>query len=144
MEQKKKILINGAGRGCLNLTKTANALGLYTIVTGMEGPCIPIADKAYRDVHPGHPEEVLVVAKAETVDAVVTCCNDMGLESVGYCCDQLGLTGLSRASAQAASNKRLMKELLVQNGVRTARFLTVHNEHELWGGGRTVNVSNNY
>ena len=134
MEQRKKILINGAGRGCLNLTRTANALGLYTIVTGMEGSCISIADKAYRDVHPGHPEEVLKVAKTEKADAVVTCCNDMGLESVGYCCDQLGLVGLSQTSAKAASNKRLMKELLIRNGVRTARFLTVRNEDELLKG----------
>lgn len=65
MNNPPKILINGAGRGCLNLMKTANAMGLYTIVTGMEGPCIPLADKVYRDVHPGHPEEVLAVAKAE-------------------------------------------------------------------------------
>lgn len=132
MNNPPKILINGAGRGCLNLTRTANAMGLYTIVTGMEGPCIPIADKVYREVHPGHPEEVLEVAKAENVDAVVTTCNDMGLESVGYCCDQLGLTGLSQASAQAASNKRLMKELLVKNNVRTARFFNIHDEEELF------------
>lgn len=127
-----KILINGAGRGCLNLTKTAKAMGLYTIVTGMEGPCIPIADKAYREVHPGHPDEVLQVAITENVDAVVTTCNDMGLESVGYCCDQLKLTGLSQLSAQAASNKRVMKELLVKSGVRTARFFNIHNTEELY------------
>ena len=83
-----KILINGAGRGCLNLIKTAKKMGLQTIVTGMEGPCIPIADKVYREVHPGHPEEVLEVAMKENVDGVATTCNDMGLESVGYCCEK--------------------------------------------------------
>lgn len=133
MNNPPKILINGAGRGCLNLTRTANAMGLYTIVTGMEGPCIPIASKVYREVHPGHPEEVYEVAKAENVDAVVTTCNDLGLESVGYCCDKLGLCGITQASAQAASNKRLMKELLVKNNVRTARFFNIHNEDELVG-----------
>lgn len=132
MNIPSKILINGAGRGCLNLTKTAKTMGLYTIVTGMEGPCIPIADKAYREVHPGHPDEVLQVAITENVDAVVTTCNDMGLESVGYCCDQLKLTGLSQISAQAASNKRVMKELLVKSGVRTARFFNIHNTEELY------------
>ncbi len=131
MNYPPKILINGAGRGCLNLMKTANAMGLYTIVTGMEGPCIPIADKVYRNVHPGHPEEVLAVAKVENIDAIAISCNDMGLESVGYCCDQLGLTGLSYASAKAASNKLLMKELLVKNGVRTARYFNIHNLEEL-------------
>lgn len=131
MSLQKKILINGAGRGCFNLIKTANAMGLYTIVTGMEGPCIPLANKAYREVHPGHPEEVLKVAKGENVDAVVTCCNDMGLESVGYCCDSLNLCGLSRKAAQASSNKLLLKELLVNNNVRTARFCKIRNKDEL-------------
>ncbi len=131
MNNPPKILINGAGRGCLNLMKTANAMGLYTIVTGKEGPCIPLADKVYRDVHPGHPEEVLAVAKAENIDAIATSCNDMGLESVGYCCEQLNLTGLSHASAKAASNKLLMKDLLVTNGVRTAHYFNIHNLEEL-------------
>lgn len=127
----KRILVNGAGRGCLNLTKTAKDMGLYVVVTGMDGPCISLADKAYRNVHPGHPEEVLDVAKAEKVDAVVTCCNDMGLESVAYCCEQLHLTGLSYDSAKACQNKYLMKELLVKHDVRTARFFLVHNQEEL-------------
>ena len=127
----KKILINGAGRGCLNLTKTANSMGLFTIVTGLEGPCIPIASKAYRDVHPGHPEEVLEVAKKENVDAVVTCCNDMGLASVGYCCDQLHLTGLSFEAAKMSSDKLLMKERLCSHNVRTAKFKKIYNTSDL-------------
>lgn len=127
----QRILINGAGRGCLNLIKTARKMGLYTIVTGMEGPCIAYADKTYRDVHPGHPEEVLEVAIKENVDGVATTCNDMGLESVGYCCEKLNLQGLSWNAAKISSNKLLMKELLVKNGVRTARFHNIHNVEEL-------------
>ena len=129
--KQKKILINGAGRGCLNLMRTAKSMGLYTIVTGMDGPCIPLADKAYRDVHPGHPIEVLNVAREEHVDAVVTCCNDMGLESVGHCCDRLHLTGVSQEAARGCQNKYLMKELLVKNNVRTARFFKIHNKKAL-------------
>lgn len=55
----------------------------------------------------------------------------MGLESVGYCCDQLNLTGLSHASAKAASNKLMMKDLLVKSGVRTAQYFNIHNLEEL-------------
>lgn len=126
-----KILVNGAGRGCLNLTKTAKKMGLFVVVTGMDGPCIPLADKAYREVHPGHPEEVLEVAKAENVNAVVTCCNDMGLASVGYCCDQLHLTGLSYEAAKMSSDKLLMKERLCAKQVRTAKFKKVYNLNDL-------------
>lgn len=130
-ETPQRILINGAGRGCLNLIKTAKKMGLYTIVTGMEGPCIAYADKVYREVHPGHPEEVLEVAIKENVDGVATTCNDMGLESVGYCCDKLNLQGLSWNAAKISSNKLLMKELLVKNEVRTAKFYNIHNAEDL-------------
>lgn len=128
---QKKILINGAGRGCQNLIKTAKKMGLYTVVTGMEGPCHEFADVSYRDVHPGHPEEVYEVAKKEKVNGVATSCNDMGIESVGYCCDKLGLCGLSQQAAQISSNKLLMKRLLVENNVRTAKFIEVGNKEEL-------------
>lgn len=127
----KKILINGAGRGCLNLTKTANNMGLYTIVTGMDGPCIPIANKAYREVHPGHPDEVLEVAIKEKVNAVVTCCNDKGLSSVGYCCDKLNLTGLSYEAAQISTNKLMMKKKLLENNVRTAKYKLISSVDDL-------------
>lgn len=126
-----KILINGAGRGCLNLTKTAKKMGLFVVVTGMDGPCIPLADKAYREVHPGHPEEVLEIAKTENVNAVVTCCNDMGLASVGYCCDQLHLTGLSFEAAMISSNKLLLKERLCAKHVRTAKFKKIYSLKDL-------------
>lgn len=129
--KKRKLLINGAGRGCLGLTQTAKQMGLYVIVTGMDGPCIPLADVAYRDVHPGHPEEVLEVAQKEHIDGITTSCNDMGLPAVGYCCDHLGLTGLSYESAMLCANKLAMKQRLTANGVRTANFRLVHNPDEL-------------
>lgn len=127
----KKILINGAGRGCLNLIKTARGIGLYTIVTGMEGPCIPIANKAYRSVHPGHPDEVLQVAMKENVDGIATSCNDLGLIAVGYVCDQMGLTGLSFDSAQLCSDKLMMKQRLFESHVRTAKFHMIRSLSEL-------------
>lgn len=127
----KKLLINGAGRGNLGIIKAAKDMGIYTIVTGMAGPCHALADKSYHEVHPGHPDEVLKVAELEQVDGAVITCNDMGLESVGRCNDVLHLQGISEAVAKCAANKLLMKEKLVVNGVRTARYVNVHNETEL-------------
>lgn len=124
--KRKKLLINGAGRGNLGLIKAAKEMGVYTIVTGQAGPCLQLADKIYPEVHPGHPNEVLSVAKEENVDGVAICCNDMGLESVGRCCDLLHLQGLSEEVAKCAINKLLMKEKLNKAGVRTAKFRLIH------------------
>ena len=127
----KKLLINGAGRGNLGLIKAAKELGVYTIVTGQAGPCLALADNIYPEVHPGHPDEVLAVALAEQVDGAAITCNDMGLESVGRCCDVLHLQGLSEEVAKCSANKLLMKEKLVNAGVRTAKFKLVHSLEEL-------------
>ena len=127
----KKLLINGAGRGNLGLMKAAKEMGVYTIVTGLEGPCKELADKIYPEVHPGHPDEVLEVAQQEKIDGAAITCNDMGLESVGRCNDVLHLQGIKEEVAKCAANKLYMKEKLVANGVRTARFMNIHNEAEL-------------
>lgn len=127
----KRLLVNGAGRGNLGLMKAAKELGVYTIVTGLAGPCKELADKTYPEVHPGHPDEVLKVAELEHVDGAAITCNDMGLESVGRCNDVLHLQGISEVVAKCAANKLYMKEKLVANGVRTARYLNVYNETEL-------------
>lgn len=127
----KKLLVNGAGRGNLRLMKAAKDLGVYTIVTGLAGPCKELADKTYPDVHPGHPDEVLKVAEQEHVDGAAITCNDMGLESVGRCNDVLHLQGISEAVAKCAANKLYMKEKLVSAGVRTAKFKLIHNLEEL-------------
>jgi len=128
---KKRLLINGAGRGNLGLIKAAKKLGVYTIVTGQAGPCLELADKTYPEVHPGHPDEVLHVALAENIDGAAITCNDMGLESVGRCCDVMHLQGISEEMAKSAANKLLMKEKLVKAGVRTARFKLIHTFDEL-------------
>lgn len=128
---KKRLLINGAGRGNLGLMKAAKKLGVYTVVTGQAGPCLALADKTYPEVHPGHPDEVLRVAEAEHVDGAAITCNDMGLESVGRCCDVLHLQGIKEEVAKCAANKLLMKEKFVNAGVRTAKFRLIHSFEEL-------------
>lgn len=136
----KKILVNGAGRGHTNLVKTAKALGLEVVVTGMAGPCIPLADKTYPEVHPGHPEEVLEIAKKEKVDGVIICCNDMGIQSVGRCNDVLHLSGITEQAAMYSSDKLAMKQRLVECGVRTAKYVNVHNVEELHNAMNTLQM----
>lgn len=128
----KRLLIQGAGRGNLGLIKTARKHGVYTIITGLGGeyPCNPYADSiCYADI--SDPEMVLKVAKDYKVDGAIICCSDTGLHAIGRCNDILGLSGLSEESAIVSSNKYLMKERLVSNQVRTARYYKVCNHEEL-------------
>ena len=128
----KKILIQGAGRGNLGFIKTAKKHGVYTIVTGLGGdyPCNPYADLLCQaDI--SDPDAILNVAQEHNVDGAVICCSDTGLRAIGRCNDVLGLKGLSEESAMVSSNKLLMKERLISDGVRTARFFKIRNKCEL-------------
>ncbi|MCD8031776.1 MAG: ATP-grasp domain-containing protein [Bacteroides sp.] len=107
-------------------------MGVYTVVTSLTDnyPCIPLADKIYRaDIL--NPQDIFAVAEKENVDGVIICCSDTGLHSVGYVCDQLNLVGLTEKSAEMSSDKLLMKESLMNKGVRTARFKKVKDHKEL-------------
>lgn len=128
----KKILVLGAGRGNLGLVKTAKQKNVEVIVAGLGGnyPCAELADKnVYADI--AKPEEILEAAIEEKVDGVIICCSDTGLKSVGKCNDTLHLSGITEESAIWASNKLMMKEILVSAGVRTARFRCITNYFEL-------------
>lgn len=128
----KKLLIQGAGRGNLGFIQTAKKHGVYTIVTGLGGdyPCNPHADVlCHADI--SDPDAVLKVAQEYDVDGAIICCSDTGLRAIGRCNDVMGLTGLSEKSAVVSSNKLLMKEKLMADGVRTARYFKIRDIGEL-------------
>ena len=128
----KKLLIQGAGRGNLGLIKAAIAHNIYTVVTGMGGdyPCTPLADlNCFADI--SDPEAVLKVAQEQKVDGAIICCSDTGLRAIGRCNDVMHLTGITEEAAIVSSNKFLMKERLLEHGVRTAVFFKVSTEEDL-------------
>lgn len=128
----KRLLVQGAGRGNLGIVQSAKKYGVYTAITGMGGdyPCTPLADvNCYANI--ADPDAVLKVAQEQKVDGAVICCSDTGLKAIGRVNDVMGLTGLTEKSADESSNKFLMKERLVEAGVRTAQFFRLHSEDEL-------------
>lgn len=132
MLKGKKILIQGAGRGHLGLINSCKRLGIKTVVTGMKGnyPCIPLADK-FIECDIRNKEGILEIAKQESVDGIIICCSDTGLESVGYVNDKMHLSGITEAAAKLCSDKLCMKERLVGAGVRTAKFYPIKTEADL-------------
>ncbi|WP_333615747.1 ATP-grasp domain-containing protein [Bacteroides pyogenes] len=128
----KRLLVQGAGRGNLGIVQSAKKYGVFTAITGMGGdyPCTPLADvNCYANI--ADPDAVLKVAQEQKVDGAVICCSDTGLKAIGRVNDVMGLIGLTEKSADESSNKFLMKERLVEAGVRTAQFYRLHNEEEL-------------
>lgn len=128
----KKIMILGAGRGQVQLIKTAKKLGYYTIVASIEGnyPGFDIADeKCCVDI--SNPEAVLEQAQKLKIDGIATSCLDTGIAALGYVCEKMNLPGLDTNAAKSSNNKLLMKEALAKYNVSTARYKLIHSEEEL-------------
>ena len=119
----KKIMILGAGIYQVPLIKSANRMGLETIVVSIPGnyPGFDIAHKVYYENTVDY-EAILKIAKEEQIDGILTAGTDVAVITIGKVCDELGLKGLSAHAAEIASNKLLMKTKYEEYGVATARF----------------------
>ena len=125
----KKLLILGAGIYQVPLIKTAQRMGVHTIVTSIPGnyPGFDIADSVYYE-NTVDAEAIAKLAEMEGIDGIVTAGTDVAIPTVGAVCDKLGLRGLSAEAARISANKKLMKEAYEANGVRTARFREIKTD----------------
>lgn len=130
--KQKRIMILGAGRGQVELIKSAKKLGYETVVASIKGnyPGFALADKiCYVDI--SSPQAVLEAAKQYEIDGIATSCLDTGITALGYTCENCGLTGLSSMSAKLSGDKLMMKKAFIENGVSTAKYVEVTSENEL-------------
>lgn len=118
-----KLLVLGAGIYQVPLIKTAQKMGVYTIVTSIPGnyPGFSLADKVYYE-NTVDADAILEIAKKEEINGIVTTGTDVAIPTLGKVCDAMGLKGLSFEAANLSSNKRLMKEAYEKFGVRTAKY----------------------
>lgn len=128
MNEKKKVLILGASRGQVGLYESAKKMGYTSVAASIQGdyPALRIAD-IVRFVDITNPAKVLEVAKSEKIDAVVTSCQDTGLEALALVAKELGLPGLSMRAARASTNKAFQKQLLLNGGVPTAKCREIYS-----------------
>ena len=128
----KKLMILGASYSQIPLYKAAADLGITTVAVSTPGdwPGFQLADEcSYTDI--SDPEAVLEAAQKHKINGIATCCLDAGIRSVGYVCEHMGLKGLSAEAGKLCSDKYLMKEAFVRNGVNCARHICIRNREEL-------------
>lgn len=126
-----KVLILGAGIYQVPLIMKAKEQGIYTIVCSIEGdyPGFKIADKSYF-VDTTDIDNILNIAIQENIDGIVTAGTDVPITTIGKVCDELGLYGLSYDSAQKSTIKTKMKDAFIEEGVRTAKYVTCYDDQQ--------------
>ena len=75
---------------------------------------------------------ILNAAREENIDYILTACGDQPLSTMAYVSEQLGTpTYLTEQDVRDLTNKRFMKDKMVENGIPTAKYIYINKE---WDG----------
>ena len=75
---------------------------------------------------------VLKAAKEEGIDYILTACGDQPLSTMAYISEQLGIPSyLTEQEVRDLTNKRFMKDKMVENGIPTAKHIYIDKN---WNG----------
>lgn len=135
---QKTLLVLGASYSQIPLFQAARRLGIRTIAATIKGPYqgIDYADEVvWCDIT--KPEEVLEAIKDRTIDAVTTCCMDVGTRTMCEVAKARSLPGPG-IGGQAATDKSLQKELFQKASVRSAPYKLVRTACELEDAAREI------
>ena len=126
MENKKKIMIMGAGIYQVPLIKKAKDMGLTTLVVSIPGkyPGIELADQ-FIPLDTRDKEGILACAIENNICGICTTGTDVAVQSIGYVNEQMHLSGISYEAAKKVTDKLKMKEAFAEHDVSTARFAKV-------------------
>ena len=87
---------------------------------------IPYADK-FLQISTMDKTAVLAAAKEEKIDYILTACGDQPLSTMAYVATEMGLpTYLSEQDVRDLTNKRFMKEKMVEAGIPTAKHIYIN------------------
>ncbi len=134
--QGKTLIIIGAGILQIPLIKTAKSMGIFTVVFDMDvnAPGIEFADHfilmSTKDVE-GCVREAKRFSNIRKVDGVITAGTDAS-KSVSAIANALNLPGIRYSSAEAATNKVLMRTVLSKHNVPVPKFKGVWNLQETY------------
>ncbi len=131
---KKSIIIIGGGILQVPLIQTAKKMNLFTIVFDMDpnAPGAHLCDEfvcmSTKDVE-GCVREAIKLSSIRKIDGVITAGTDAS-KSVAAIANALHLPGIRYSSAEAATNKVLMRKTLQKHNVPVPKFLAVWNLKE--------------
>lgn len=92
---------------------------------------IPYADK-FLQISTMDKAAVLNAAREEKIDYILTACGDQPLSTMAYVANEMGLpTYLTEQDVRDLTNKRFMKEKMVQSGIPTAKHIYID---KTWNG----------
>ena len=127
--KQKKILILSGIIQMVDVVKTAQKMGLYTIVTDRDSdsPAKKFADKSY-DISTSNTEKLIEIAKAEGIHGVFNAFDDVNTWNAQALCQELGLPFYATIEQlQICSDKNTFKEYCRKYGA------PVIEEYELGG-----------
>ena len=126
---KKKLAIIGASYLQQPLVEKAREMGLYTICFAWEdgAVCKDLCDKFY-PISIVDKDAILKVCRDESIDAVTTIASDVAVLTVNYVAEQMGLIGNPDKYSQTATNKYLMRQCFMENGVPSPKFCLTDGE----------------
>ena len=92
---------------------------------------IPYAD-SFLQISTMDKDAILKAAQEEKIDYILTACGDQPLSTMAYVATEMGLpTYLTEHDVRDLTNKRFMKEKMVQSGIPTAKHIYIN---KTWDG----------
>lgn len=126
----KKIMILAGGNDQIALIQELrqvlnNDVFIILIDMNPNAKAIPYADK-FLPISTMDITAVKDAAKAEDIDMILTACGDQPLQTMSKVSEELGLPCyLSTHTMQGLINKKIMKTIMVNNGIPTSKFVTL-------------------
>lgn len=134
IKNMKKIMILAGGNDQIALIKELrayfdNEVEIILVDQSSDVRAIEYADK-FLPISTMDKDLVLKAAKAENIDYILTACGDQPLSTMAYVSAQMNLPSyLTENEVRDLTNKLYMKDIMVQNGIPTAKYTFIG---EIW------------
>ncbi len=129
-KMRKKLAIIGASYLQQPLVEKCKEMGVYSICFAWEdgAVCKDLCDKFY-PISTIDKEAILEVCQEEKIDGITTIASDVATLTVNYVAEKMGLIGNPVEYSQTTTNKYLMRQCFMDNGVPSPKFTLVDDEN---------------